>query len=333
MGLASNTSKNLLPNGRGYLLFKKTGETGQYDFGETPKFEFTPHVKEEMVYSSRAGVKEIIDQYQSEKGATAEFEIIEYSVESLAMLQFASGVAAASQIAAQLDAVSKTVIGGRYIDLGKMKLSYFKITHGTVTNGPFDVGETVTGGTSTKTAKVAWVGSGYLACINQSGAFALNETITGGTSAATATVTALENPSDVILLDHATIPTKRYVLGTDYELLSLAGRLFAPKTGGGITLTNNEAAVYVSADAAGMAYEEISPLTEAYLEGELEFLGNPDRGPVIRTIGWKCRLTISGAIGLIADGHKPLGVKVEYLADRSGHPDCPYYKTTFLENR
>jgi len=62
--------------------------------------------------------------------------------------------------------------------------------HGVVTSGPFQVGETVTGGTSTATAVVSAVGTGLLqfgAVTN--GPFQVGETITGGTSTATATVT------------------------------------------------------------------------------------------------------------------------------------------------
>jgi len=68
--------------------------------------------------------------------------------------------------------------------------SELNITHGTVTGGPFQAGETITGGTSGATAVVDVVGSGYLDVSSvASGPFQDGETITGGTSSASAAIT------------------------------------------------------------------------------------------------------------------------------------------------
>lgn len=56
-------------------------------------------------------------------------------------------------------------------------------------SGTFTVGETVTGGTSSATGTVLFVGNGFL-LVTPSGTFQAAETITGGSSSATATVTA-----------------------------------------------------------------------------------------------------------------------------------------------
>lgn len=55
-------------------------------------------------------------------------------------------------------------------------------------SGTFQVGETITGGTSTETANILFVGDDFLLVDTVSGAFTNGETITGGTSAATATL-------------------------------------------------------------------------------------------------------------------------------------------------
>jgi hypothetical protein len=57
---------------------------------------------------------------------------------------------------------------------------------GAVTNGPYVVGETITGGTSGATAVVRVVGSGFLDVDTVVGTFQNAETLTGGTSGATA---------------------------------------------------------------------------------------------------------------------------------------------------
>jgi len=61
-----------------------------------------------------------------------------------------------------------------------------KITIGSV-SGTFVYGETVTGGTSTATGQVIYVGPTVLQLINVTGTFQNAETVTGGTSGATAT--------------------------------------------------------------------------------------------------------------------------------------------------
>jgi len=61
-----------------------------------------------------------------------------------------------------------------------------KLAHGSVTGGPFQVGETVTGGTSGATAVVRQVEAAYLMVDSVTDIFEDAETITGGTSGATA---------------------------------------------------------------------------------------------------------------------------------------------------
>jgi len=71
-----------------------------------------------------------------------------------------------------LNALAGGVTTGRYIDIGTIV-------------GTFVVGETVTGGTSSQTAVVNFVGKDYLLIATPSGALTDGETLTGGTSAAT----------------------------------------------------------------------------------------------------------------------------------------------------
>jgi hypothetical protein len=65
------------------------------------------------------------------------------------------------------------------------------INHGTVSGGPFQRKETITGGTSNATAKIAYVGNGFLKVTDVSGQFTASETLTGGTSGATASYTSI----------------------------------------------------------------------------------------------------------------------------------------------
>jgi len=74
-----------------------------------------------------------------------------------------------------LNALAGGVTTGRYVDISSIV-------------GTFVAGETVTGGTSTNTAVVNFVGKDYLLLATPSGALTDGETLTGGTSGATATL-------------------------------------------------------------------------------------------------------------------------------------------------
>jgi hypothetical protein len=74
------------------------------------------------------------------------------------------------------------------------------LTHGAVTNDPFQVGETVSGGTSGESAVVVEVFTGSIKVVNQTGTFSSSEVITGGTSTAFATTSAVD--------EDATFPPK-----------------------------------------------------------------------------------------------------------------------------
>lgn len=90
---------------------------------------------------------------------------------------------------------------------GKIKLVlaeyHQKLAHGTVTGGPFQVGETVTGGTSSATGVVTQVESAYLMVKTVTDVFQNGETITGGTSSATADLNA--DPTSPTFSDSETI--------------------------------------------------------------------------------------------------------------------------------
>lgn len=65
------------------------------------------------------------------------------------------------------------------------------LNHGAVVGGPFQVAETVTGGTSGATAVVATQAPGYVTVNTITGVFVAGETITGGTSGATSVLSSV----------------------------------------------------------------------------------------------------------------------------------------------
>lgn len=83
--------------------------------------------------------------------------------------------------------LAKVAAGANSRALTNVDAAVTTVRHGSVTGGPFQVAETITGGTSTATGTVSYVGSGWVELTAVSGTFVAGETLTGGTSLATAT--------------------------------------------------------------------------------------------------------------------------------------------------
>lgn len=318
MPLANDVRNYLV--GKGRVYFRKAGETGFVDLGNVPKFDLAPEVTQVDHYSSRSGTKKKDLTIVTEKKATIDFELEEYSSENLNFIFLGQNPVSGSQTKGNLDAVEKTVPDNQFVDLGKIYLSSVKIAHGTVTGGPFQKGETVTGGTSTATGKIVWGGSGFIEIISLTGTFAANETITGGTSHASASANAVTVQEDVIVTDDDTTPTKRYVLGIDYRL-DAKGGLFEKLESGSITTS-----CFISADYALKSTISINALEASTVQGEMKFIGDPDQGPVCRVNMWLVTLKVSGKMPLISDDISKIAMTAEILADEINHPDNPFFE-------
>lgn len=322
MALAHSNENYLY--GKGRLYFKKDGESGYLDFGNVPKLEINVEVEKAEHYSSRSGTREKDLETVLQKKAESSFDLEEYSAENLNLAFLGDGVQESSQSAGQIDAVETTTVADRYIDLGKQDLYVTKLTHGTVTDGPFEAGETITGGTSGATAKVAWVDTGFLEVINISdGPFQSGEEISGGTSSATANLTnAGEEMDDVVVTDAAS-PSTRYTAGTDYDA-DVIGGLLRERSGGSIASNT----CYVSCDCRGKTLKAIRALTSSNIEGELLFIGDPDQGPRWRVEGWDVLLTISGGAGMISDEIVAISMAASFQKDETNHPSEPFFRAT-----
>lgn len=321
MPLAHSTNNYLYGKGRAY--FKPEGETGYLDLGNIPKLELEVTVEIEDHFSSRSGTLEKDLSFVKQKEAKASADLEEYSPENLNLAFLGDGVQSGSQSAGYLDVEEVTPVSDRYVSLGKTDLSVLRCDHGSVADGPFVFDDTVTGGTSSATATIAWVGSGFIELVNVSGTFVVGEVITGtGTPAETATITALETKEDVVALDHATIPTVRYTAGTDYSV-DVTGGLFRKLSGGSIGAT-----CYASADYAATVNKSIRALANSEAKGELLFIGDPDQGPRWQVTGWDVAVTISGAVGFISEEISAIPIELEFQADRTNHPTEPFFRAT-----
>jgi hypothetical protein len=96
------------------------------------------------------------------------------------------------------------------------------IVHGTVTGGPFLVGETITGSVSGASGVVDVVGAGSLTItVDRGNDFDITtpDVITGGTSGATANVTTINTGSDITFLSaESSVELKCGILADDYAI-------------------------------------------------------------------------------------------------------------------
>ena len=321
--LAPNTDNYLY--GKGHVLFQKTGESGYLHLGNAPAFDINVEVTKEDHYSAMSGTKEKDATRVTEKSAKSTITLEEPNPENIDLAFLGDGVQSASQIAGNLDAVETTTVADRYVELGYLGVYLTKLSHGSVSGGPFQAGETVTGGTSSATGDVAWVGSGFVELINVSGAFVAGETITGGTSSGSATLSAAETINDAVVTDAAS-PTTRYTLGTDYSIQADGG-LIRELSGGSIASNT----CYVSAQYGAKTLKSVNALVNSSTTGKLLFIGTPDDGPKKKVEGWNVSLTISGAVPYIGESISTIQIEAEYLSDEANHPSNPFFKETTVE--
>lgn len=307
--------------GAGQLLFKPSGDSGYLHLGRCPDFGINVEVSKADHFNVMNGSKAKDKSRVEEKGAKSTLVLEEINADNINLAYMGDGVQTSAQSSGDLDAQSVATVADRFVDLGKVDLSYLKLSHGTVSGGPFQAGETVTGGTSGATAKVAWPDASHLELINVVGTFQAGETITGGTSTASASVSGTETINDAVVTD-AAAPTTRYTLGTDYDLVPFGG-LIRERSGGAIAAN----ACYVSAIYPAKSFETINALVNSSVEGELLFIGTADDGPKKRVQGWKVSLTITGEVKYLQEsGNASIPMEAEYLDDSTYHPTNPFFK-------
>lgn len=231
MPLFKNADNDAVQYGGGFRVFwRDLGAAAYEEVGHMTDLKETRNTSKGELAGSRNAARSPIKTRVTENVSGISLTPITLNSEVIRMAAMASGWVADNQAAGSVDLTALTVVADGFVEIAHRDAFITKIVHGTVSGGPFDIGETVTGGTSTATGKVAWVGSGFLELINVDGDFSAGETLTGGTSTATATSTSVQELEDIVLVDAAT-PTKRYALGTDYDLDLDAAMVLKKSTG------------------------------------------------------------------------------------------------------
>lgn len=276
------------------MYWKDKNAAGWLEIGHFEALSVSPAVTKEELAGSRTAARGTIKSRVTERKVSISVTPMELSTENLRMATLAEAATQANQAKSYADLAQLTVTEDAYTRLGKNDVHIIRIPHGTVTGGPFSLGETVTGGTSSATGKIAWRETGLMELINVSGTFVAGETLTGGTSTATAAATSVQKVKDLVVVNSGT-PTTRYTLGDDYDLMAdegmlrvlssgdisgnpyvayswdaLSGEILYQFSGGNVI--NKEVLMVTDKDNDGPRYEIYYPSVDWVLNGEWALL-------------------------------------------------------------
>lgn len=165
---ASPQTRNYL-YGKGELFFRAVGSEGYDHLGNAPAFTISLTEEKLEHFSSMSGTKTKDLQLVTQKGATVAFTLEEFTTGNILRAFKGAAVAKQMQAAATVSGQSVSANKGLYTFVGKEKLGFTRLEHGTVAGGTFAPGSSVVGSTSSATATVAYVTDGVLECVTCGG--------------------------------------------------------------------------------------------------------------------------------------------------------------------
>lgn len=316
----SSSSDNIRFNGTGRCYMADVGSNAWEDVGELESINFNMSVSTEKIKSTRTAAKATLLERETEREATLSMGLREHTTHNLGLALLGSDWSDANQLAGGVDLASLTFTADKYMELGKYDVYLTKISHGAVTDGPFTVGMTVTMGAVT--AKVVWVGSGYIEVINPSAAVPSTGDVVSGT--ATAAISGVETLADVCVVDAAT-PETRYVQGTHYTIDADYGLIRILSEGA------------VSACHVAYSYKALTRkynwmLSAGSVTKKIKFVADADdQGPREILTFHKVQVMMDGDMALLGDGESVLGLTGSVLADTSQSSGQEYFKLEIIQ--
>jgi hypothetical protein len=314
--------------GKGRLFFNPLVNnvyTGELALGNAPALTFSLAIEKLDHYSSQSGLRAKDKTVITQVTPTVTFTLDEVNSGNLNMLVMGTRTNS-SQTAG--DALAQTLVAtapveGVYYETGKRSIGIYKLVYSNIATGPFDDGETITGGTSSATAVVrrdkTAANTLYLTTIGGTAPFSVGETITGGTSAANAKVVTIPyfDNKDAVVTD--TAGTLHYDVGDDFIVNTGAG-LIGIAEGSDISAAGPKYTVAYPT----VAYTTINGLANTSLEGMVRFVSDNPEGNQLELRAWKVSLQPDGDTAFIGDDWATIGFTGEILKDETGHPTAPY---------
>jgi len=322
MPLASSAD-NIRYYGTGRAYAGEVDEASFDDLGELENINFALTVTTEKLKSTRNASRATLIEKETERDATLTFGLREMTNENLKMTLLGSAINTDNQSASH---VYQDVVGAAadvaleddlYIDLGKLNVFTTKLT-GTIT-GALAAGDTVTGGTSAATGKIAYKDTGYIELVNVSGTFVAGEEVYETESTNYITPTGVETLEDIVVTDAA--ETTRLVQGTDYTLDVDYGYIRKLSTGGIIDTD------LISYDYEAVNRSYIWGMSAGSVERKLIFVSDKDdNGIRQRWTFHKVNILLNGEFPLIGEGAAILAVTGTVLKDTTQASGQEYYK-------
>lgn len=321
--------------GRGVLAFQREDWPGELDLGNAPDVTFNVDITKLDHFSSRSGLRAKDKTVVSELVPAINFTLDEVNDDNIEMA-FMCTVRNVTQAAN--DNIAATVIDSvmlnRYYDVGNRDIGLHKLPYTGVSGGPFEAGETVTGGTSSATGVVlkditGVGGAGELFIHQITGTFEDAESLTGGVSMASATVatTGLTTEANGTVFDTTEalvqVGATVYVKTTDYVVDNRTGRVKIVEVNDPYAI-QEEDTVSITVSARAQSYKVLEGFTRTSVEGFLRFVGDVPEGTNLELKIWKVNLTPTGDTAMIGEDWSTLDFEGEILRDEANHPDNPY---------
>ena len=133
---ASPQTRNYL-YGKGELFFRAVGSEGYDHLGNAPAFTISLTEEKLEHFSSMSGTKTKDLQLVTQKGATVAFTLEEFTTGNILRAFKGAAVAKQMQAAATVSGQSVSANKGLYTFVGKEKLGFTRLEHGTVAGGTF----------------------------------------------------------------------------------------------------------------------------------------------------------------------------------------------------
>jgi len=318
-----SSADNIRYYGTGRAYAGEVGEASFDDLGELENINFALTVTTEKLKSTRNASRATLIEKETERDATLTFGLREMTNENLKMTLLGSAINTDNQSASH---VYQDVVGAAadvaleddlYIDLGKLNVFTTKLT-GTIT-GALAAGDTVTGGTSAATGKIAYKDTTYIELVDVSGTFVAGEEVYETESTNYITPTGVETLEDLVVTDAA--GTTRLVQGDDYTLDVDYGYIRKLSTGDIIDTD------LISYDYEAVDRSYIWGMSAGSVERKLIFVSDKDdNGIRQRWTFHKVNILLNGEFPLIGEGAAILAVTGTVLKDTSQASGQEYYK-------
>lgn len=324
MTFLSSSADNIRYNGTGRAYVGDVASDSFDELGDLENLTFGVTVSTEKLKTNRNAARATILEVESEREVTISFGLREMTNNNLKMALLGSDFNALNQPASYVYQADSTMVDDRYIDLGHLNVFSTKLT-GTIT-GTLVVGDTLTGGTSAATGKIAYVAAGYVEVVHVVGTFQAGEQVYNVVDTDYITPVGVETLEDVVVTDVTGAIRRVQGIDYDYTLDPDSGYIRQLSTG---TMATTDV---VSYDYEAVTKSYSWAMSGGSVQKKLIFASDKsDHGPRTRWTFHKVQLNLNGEFPLIGEGANILNISGSVLADMTQASGQEYFKIEVID--